>query len=567
MGFPVRMILSLRLARPTAEPRPDRRRFLRLSLVLGLAVLVGRGIAAEQVRVTILATTDLHGHIDPTDYYTNRPDQTGLAKVATIVKQARAENPHLLLLDSGDTIQGTPLAYFHNRKHNEPPDPTILAMNTIGYDAMTPGNHEYNFGLAVLQKARSEAKFPWLSANTYRAGTDETAFPPYLVKEVDGVRVGILGLTTPAIPNWEDPPNFAGLEFRDPVATAKKWVTVLRDREHVDLVVLTVHFGLPYDLATGAIAAGQFPHENDALAIAQQVPGIDLILMGHTHREVPALVVNGVLLAQAEKWGARVVRAEIYLERNAPGRWQVVAKASRTIPVTDKIAADPEIVRLAEPYDRETQAWLEQPIGACARELAATESRLRDTALLDLIQRVQLEAGHADVSMVAGYNLAARIPQGPVTVREVYGLYYYENTLVVVELTGRQVKAALEHSARYFRPYEPGWTPAELIDDRIPGYNFDIAEGVSYEIDLSHPYGERIVNLRYQGQPLDPERKLRVAINNYRFNGGGGYAMYKDAPVVYRSSAEIRDLIIDWVERHHDIPTEPDNNWRILPLP
>ncbi|HTZ22060.1 MAG TPA: bifunctional UDP-sugar hydrolase/5'-nucleotidase [Opitutaceae bacterium] len=561
------MIRSLRLARSTAEPRLGRRHFLLLSLALGIAVLAGRSLAAEQVRVTILATTDLHGHIDPIDYYTNRPDQDGLAKVATIVKQARAENPHLLLLDSGDTIQGTPLAYFHNRKHNEPPDPTMLAMNAIGYDAMTLGNHEYNFGLAVLQKARSEAKFPWLSANTYRVGTDETAFPPYLVKDVDGVRVGILGLTTPSIPNWEDAANFAGLEFRDPVTEAKKWVAVLRDREHVDLVVLTVHFGLAYDLATGAVPPGQFPHENDALAIAQQVPGIDLILMGHTHREVPALVVNGVLLAQAEKWGYRVVRAEIYCERNPAGRWQVVAKASRTIPVTEKIAADPEIVRLAEPYDRETQVWLAQPIGACAHELTAADSRLRDNALLDLVQRVQLEAGHADVSMVASFNLAARIPQGPVAVREVYGLYYYENTLVVVELTGRQVKDALEHSAHYFRPYEPGRTPAELIDDKIPGYHFDIAEGVTYEIDLTRPFGERIVNLRFQGQPLDPERKLRVAINNYRQNGGGGYTMYKNAPVVYRSSAEIRDLIIDWVERHHDIPTEPTNNWRILPTP
>ena len=145
------MIRFFRLARPTAERQPGRRRFLLLGVVLGIAALVGRGLGAEQTRVTILATTDLHGHIDPVDYYTNQPDQTGLAKVAAIVKQARAEAPHLLLLDSGDTIQGTPLAYFHGRKHNEPPDPTILAMNAMGYDAMTLGNHEYNFGLAVLR--------------------------------------------------------------------------------------------------------------------------------------------------------------------------------------------------------------------------------------------------------------------------------------------------------------------------------------------------------------------------------------------------------------------------------
>jgi 2',3'-cyclic-nucleotide 2'-phosphodiesterase / 3'-nucleotidase len=538
-----------------------------LGLALGFALLASRTAAVEHARVTILATTDVHGHIDPIDYYTNRPDQTGLAKVVTLVEQARADNPHLLLLDSGDTIQGTPLAYFHNRKHNAPPDPTILAMNTLRYDAMAIGNHEYNSGLAVLEKARHEAAFPWLSANTYRAGTDEPAFPPYLVKEVDGVRVGILGLTTPGIPTWEDPQNYAGLEFRAPVPEAKKWVALLRDRERVEVVVLIVHFGLASDLATGFTPPGQAPHENDALALAQQVPGIDLILLGHTHRDVPALVVNGVLLAQAGKWADRVVRAEIYCEKNAAGRWQVTAKTSRTIPVTEKIAADPAIVQLAEPYDHETQAWLAQPIGTSARELTATESRLHDTALLDLIQRVQLEAGSADVSLAASFNLNARIPQGPVTVRDVYGLYHYENTLVVVELTGAQLKQALEHSARYFRSYEPGKTAAELIDERIPGYNFDVAAGVSYEIDLTRPLGERIVNLRFGNQPLDPARKLRVAINNYRLNGGGGYTMYQGAPIVYRSSAEIRDLLIDWVERHHEIPSEPSNNWRILPAP
>jgi 2',3'-cyclic-nucleotide 2'-phosphodiesterase/3'-nucleotidase len=182
-----------------------------------------------------------------------------------------------------------------------------------------------------------------------------------------------------------------------------------------------------------------------------------------------------------------------------------------------------------------------------------------------LIQRVQLEAGHADVSMAASFNPQARLPKGPVTVRDIAGLYVYENTLVVIEVTGQQLKEALEHSAKYFRAYEPNKPVADLVDEKIPGFNFDIAEGVSYDLDISRPVGQRIQNLRFHAQPLSPSQKLRLAVNNYRINGGGGYTMYKNAPVVYRSSAQIRDLIIDWVERHKQIPAEPTNNWRILP--
>jgi 2',3'-cyclic-nucleotide 2'-phosphodiesterase/3'-nucleotidase len=183
---------------------------------------------------------------------------------------------------------------------------------------------------------------------------------------------------------------------------------------------------------------------------------------------------------------------------------------------------------------------------------------------MDLIHRVQLEAGQADISMAASFTLSARLPAGKITVRDIAGLYVYENTLVVLEVTGEQVKAALEHAARYFRDYEPGLKPGQLIDTRVPGYNFDLAAGVDYVIDLRRPVGDRIVDLKFEGQPIDPQRKFRLAINNYRQNGGGGYSMYPGAPVLQRSSTEIRDLIIDWVERHHTIPAEPDHNWRIV---
>ena len=540
---------------------------LRISVIAVMLILAGFPLAgsssAKRVYIVVLGTTDLHGNLFPVDYYTDKADNRGLAKISTLIKQVRKETQNVLLIDSGDTIQGTPLEYYHNKKNNQPPDPMMLAMNALHYDAMTVGNHEYNFGLQVLEKARSEAEFPWLSANTYNKGTNQTHYEPYIIKEVAGVRIGVLGLTTPGIPNWENAPNYAGLEFHEPLSEAKKWVPLLRRKERADVVIIAMHMGLEQDLRTGEINPGQVTNENQAIGIAQQVPGVDLIFMGHTHRDVPSVVINGVQLIQANYWGRHLARVDLYLE-NAGPHWRVFARAARTIAVDDRVAPDQDLLKIGEPYDRETQAWLSRPIGESAAELTATEARFRDTAILDLIQRVQLEAGKADVSMAAVFNPDARIAKGPVTVRDIAGLYVYENTLVVLEVTGQQLKDALEHSAKYFRPYEPGKSPAELVDEKIPAYNFDIAEGVTYVLNLAKPIGQRIESLQFQGKLLSPTQKLRLATNNYRVNGGGGYTMYKGAPVVYRSSEEIRELIIDWVEHHKTIPTEPTNNWKIV---
>jgi 2',3'-cyclic-nucleotide 2'-phosphodiesterase/3'-nucleotidase len=537
-------------------------------ILLGLTVSVrptNAGSAPPRAHVVILSTTDMHGHIFPIDYYTNKYDNVGIAKVATLVKEARQNDPDLLLVDSGDTIQGTPLEYFHNQRNNTPPDPMMLAMNALKYDSMTVGNHEYNFGLQVLNKARREARFPWLSANTYDVGTSNTHYQPYIVKEVQGVKIGILGLTTPGIPNWENKPNYAGLEFRETVSEAKKWVDLLRNGEKVDVVVIAMHMGIEEDLRTGIPSPSQVPNENAAIAIARQVPGVDVILMGHTHREVSDLFVNGVLITQANRWASHVARVDLYLEKSsADNRWHVIAKSARTIPVTEKTEIDPEIAKLGEPYDKETQAWLGRAIGQSGEELTASGCRFHDSAIIDLIQRVQLEAGKADVSMAACFNDRARIAKGQVTVRDIAGLYEYENTLVTLELTGQQLKDALEHSAHYFKEFQPGKSLNDLVDTRIPGYNFDVAEGVTYDIDITKPFGQRILNLKFRGRPLSMTQKLRVVTNNYRVNGGGGFTSYKDAPVVYRSSEEVRELIIDWVERNKTVPTQTDNNWRIV---
>src|SRR5215212_2513613 len=236
------------------------------------------------------------------------------------------------------------------------------------------------------------------------------------------------------------------------------------------------------DLRNGEVSPGQVAHENEAISIAKEVPGVDVIFMGHTHRDVPSVNINGVLLTQGNHWGRHLARADLYLQKSDAG-WRMYAKSSRTIATDDRVEADAEVVKLTEPYDQETQGWLSRVIGESPEELTAQEARFRDTAILDLIQKVQLEAGKADVSMVASFNSEARIAKGPVSVRDIAGLYVYENTLAVLEVTGKQLKDALEHSAKYYTKYVPGKAAADLIDEKIPAYNFDIAEGVTYDLD------------------------------------------------------------------------------------
>ncbi len=536
---------------------------------LGLAVPArapaGPADALAKVTLTLLGTTDIHGNIEPLDYYTNQPANRGLAKMATLIRAIRDAQPvgqrNVLLLDSGDTIQGTPLAYQFARRDTSQPNPTIAVMNAMGYEAMACGNHEFNYGLQVLWKAKGEAKFPLLAANLkqqYKTGVPY--FRPYIIKSVGGVRVAIVGFITPGVPRWEIPANYRGYQFEAIVDAAKRVIPEVR--KQADLVVVIAHSGLGPDPEGGQQApSDEIGGENAMLALAEQVPGIDVILFGHTHQELAEKVVHSVLLVQAKNWAQSLARVDVEMQRDAEGRWRVASKHSTTIPVTDAVPADPEISKLAEPYEKQTQAALSKPIATSAMALDGLTARYEDHPLVDLIHTVQMEAGHADVSLATMFYPPARIPAGQVTIREIFALYIYSNTLYTVQMSGAQLKEALEHAASFYS----GWPlqPGENL--RLPGYNADSAEGVSYTIDLRQPAGQRIRYLTYQRKPLDPAAKLRVAINNYRYTGGGHYDVFKGLPIVYRSSKEIGELLIDYVARTHVIPTQADGNWRIEP--
>lgn len=527
--------------------------------LLAAVALIAMALPAETVRIQVLATTDVHANLLPWDYFTGRPAARGLAPLATLIREQRQKNPNTLLLDNGDTIQGTPVGSLHQAAVREGravrPDAMMAAMNALGYDAMAVGNHEFNFGLDVLHRARREAKFPWLSGNTVASGNAEP-FQPYIVKTVSGVRVGVFGITTPNIPNWEQPENYKGYTFQDGAEASRDIVRKLR-AEKADLIIGLVHAGLGPKESRSA--------ENMADRIARDVPGIDAIVFGHTHNEVADLRINGVLMTQPGRWGERLSVLDFELEKEgAP--WRVTQKSARLVKVTRETSSDAEIARIAEPYHRDTEKWLETAVATAPATLEARLGRIQDTAIVDAIHAVQLHYAEAQVSFTSLFNPQLRIAAGPVTVRQIAALYLYDNELFAVEGTGRTIKSALENSAAYYyRCPDAACSTGPLTNRSRPGYNFDIAQGVEYEVDLSRRVGDRIRNLTYRGRPVEPDQKFRIAVNNYRAAGSNGYTMFKTTPIVWKSNRPIRDLVVEFYADRKSLPTSPDNNWRIVP--
>ncbi len=533
---------------------------------------------AERVTITLLATTDLHGSILPYDYFAGKPVDRGLAKLATLIRAVRAENPNTLLIDCGDTIQGSPIESVYqqfvrtgrlplNLKFAGEPfrvDPMMLAMNAIGFDAMVLGNHEFNFGLKNLQKARSEAKFPWLSANTSASGPARP-FQPALVKTLAGIRIAVVGVTTPAIPMWEKPENYAGYKFGPADKAMAAAVATLQAKERPDLIIGAVHAGLDRDLKSGEVRPGEMPGENSVYQVASAAPALDAIVFGHTHRELASHLLGKVLLMQPKNWGVSLGRIDFVFE-GSPGHWKLASKTSSLIPVTRETPLDAEIERLAQPYHEVTERYLATKVADSPTDLDGSLARIQDSALLDAVNQAQLHYTKADVSFTALFNPRVRIPKGPLTVRQIAALYIYDNELYAIEGTGKTVRDALENAARFFLSCkDESCAGSPLINRDVLPFNFDIAAGVEYEIDLRKPAGARITKLNYRGAPLRDDQKLRIAINNYRAGGSGGYTMFRDCPIVWRAPQEIRELIIEYYSGAHKLPAQADGNWKIVP--
>jgi 2',3'-cyclic-nucleotide 2'-phosphodiesterase/3'-nucleotidase len=408
---------------------------MRRSLAPLLLAALAAAAQSRPVTVTILATTDLHGYLLPLDYATGRPAPRGLAAAATLVREVRAANPNTLLIDCGDTIQGSPLETVYQSGPRTAGDPMMRAMNLLGYAAMTVGNHEYTAGAAAMEQARRDARFPWLAANT-------TGFDASLVRTLAGIRVAIVGVTTPMVPVFEPAGHLGTHRFTPAIAAVRRAVAAL----HADVVVVAAHSGLGRD--------GEDPAEHLVAALAAEVPGIDAIVFGHSHKELAPQFIGKVLVIQPKNWGASLARIDFTFDGKT-----LRSKTGALLPVTATTPAAPDLVALAQPYEQAAQRYLDTPVTTAARDLAGD-------AIADLVNRVQLAASHADASVTAPVDAAIRIRKGPVTLRQVTAVYPYENDLYVVEGSARML---------------------EGIADRVAGT-----------------------------LPQSPDRPLRIAVNSYR---------------------------------------------------
>ncbi|MFJ9684234.1 bifunctional metallophosphatase/5'-nucleotidase [Streptomyces bacillaris] len=580
-----------------ALDRWDRRTFLGRSAAVGagaagVAMAGGEALAqgrdrgrgrpgrAKRYSFTVMGTTDLHGNVLNWDYFTDKEyddaahNDVGLAKISTLVEQVRREKGrrNTLLIDAGDTIQGTQLSYYYAKvdpitARRGPVHPMAKAMNAIGYDAAALGNHEFNYGIPVLRRFEEQCDFPLLGANALDAKSLRPAFAPYVIKRLRtpfgrDVRVAVLGLTNPGIAIW-DKVNVGGrMVFPGLEEQAAKWVPRLRSMG-ADVVIVSAHSG-----SSGTSSYGdQLPYvENAAGLVAEQVPGIDAILVGHAHVEIAEHFVTNrvtgkrVVLSEPAKWGQRLTLFDFDLVWEK-GRW-TVEKAGSQVLNSNTVAEDRKVVSLLRSEHRKVVAYVNQVIGTSVVAMSTADAPWKDEPIIDLINQVQAETVAAALaggeyaelpvlSQASCFSRTAGIPAGDVTIRDAAGLYPFENTLEARLLTGAQLKEYLEYSARYYVRTPAGGPvdTARLTNaDGIPDYNYDAVSGVTYDIDIARPVGSRIVGLSFGGKPVDAAAQFVFAVNNYRASGGGNFPHVPGAKQVWADSDEIRNTIIAWVQ-------------------
>ncbi|MEU6555081.1 5'-nucleotidase C-terminal domain-containing protein [Streptomyces sp. NPDC046915] len=575
----------------------NRRKFLKKSAVTGAGVAIAGAAAApsaeaaetaaaakpakqpKRYSLTVMGTTDLHGHVFNWDYFKDAEysdkagNAMGLARISTLVNQVREERGrcNTLLLDAGDTIQGTPLTYYYAKvdpitAKGGPVHPMAQAMNAIGYDAAALGNHEFNYGIETLRKFESQLHFPLLGANALDAKTQKPAFPPYFIKKfhVPGappVKVAVLGLTNPGIAIWDKAYVQGKLTFPGLEEQAAKWVPKLRSMG-ADVVVVSAHSG-----SSGTSSYGdQVPYvENAAANVARQVPGIDAILVGHAHVEIPELKVTNeatgrtVVLSEPLCFAERLTLFDIELVFSK-GRWEVESVAA-SLRNSGSVADDPKITKLLTDEHAKVVEYVNQVVGTATATLTTVEARYTDAPIIDLITKVQEDVVKAAlagteyaslpvVAQASPFSRTSEIPAGDVTIRDLSSLYVYDNTLVAKLMTGAQLRAYLEYSAEYFvQTAADAAVDVEKLTNANgrPDYNYDYVSGFQYEIDIAQAAGSRIKNLTYKGAALDDAQQFVLAVNNYRANGGGAFPYVASARELWSESTEIRTRIAEWV--------------------
>lgn len=537
---------------------------LTLTLVFGL--LFSYVFAADTTTITILGTSDLHGRIYPHDYATDEVDSdTGLAKIATLIKQEKAIDPDAILIDGGDTVQDNSADLFNDL----PIHPMIEGLNFLNYDVWVVGNHEFNYEKSFLEKNVATFEGAVLSANILK--TDGTYFvKPYEIFEREGVRIAVIGLMPPEVPRWEAsaPEHFEGLTFPGTLESIKRVMGELEGE--YDVLIGAFHLG----------PDGEYGYEG-AIDIAEAYPEFSVIFLGHAHSKYNE-VINGVHLIEPGKWGWALAKAVIKMEK-VGDKWEIADVITENIE-TKPVDPDPEISEKFKFVHDESVADANIVVGEITADFIASPdyitgeakittiptSQLEDTSVIDLINEVQMFYTEADVSSAALFNFGSNLLKGPFKKKDVAFIYKYPNTLVGTKITGVNLKKYMEWSASYYNNWKEGDVTISFNPD-IRGYNYDMFSGMTYEINLSKPAGERVENINVNGLPLVDNNIYRLSLNNYRFGTLLGLELvtmddrYYDSYETLQDAGRIRAMIIKYVQEEKGGVLAPtlDNNWKI----
>jgi len=594
---------------------------LMTALMLGAA-------SAQTVNLRILETTDLHTSALGYDYYQDKPTgEFGLEYTATLVQNARKEARNSMLFDNGDLIQGNPLGDYVARIKplaDGQLHPMHAAMGVLGYDAGNLGNHEFNYGLPFLQKVLSSAPMPYVSANVYvddgdgNPANDKNAFTPYLIQrklvfDTTGrpyyINVGVIGLLPPQIMAW-DKANLEGkVTTRDIVETARKFIPEMKAKG-ADIVVAIAHSG---------ITADYVPGQENVVTELTKVPGLDVVLSGHSHQEFPGPVyksipgaditkgtINGKAVVMAGFWGndLGIIDLKLGYDRKTQ-KWTIQDTQSAVRPIWDKTAKKnlvtpaPRIAAAVKQAHEGTLAYVRGKVADLTAPINSYWALTQDDPSVQLVSNAQIAYVKAALSNTqykdlpvlsaaapfkaggrAGASYYTDIPAGTLAIKNVADLYVYPNTVQAVLVTGAQVQEWLERSAGQFKQIDPSKAePQALVDESFPTYNFDVIDGVSYEIDVTQPNrynskGEvanagahRIKNLTYMGKPIDPAAQFVVATNNYRASGGGSFPGLTGKNIILQAPDETRQALIGYFNDQKTVNPTADGNWKLTPIP